>query len=69
MLKEIRETRKDRFLSDFNNSGKYLALRDNLKKSIFRLVVEKYKKIIGPKGLKGVDRAKFKADLYTYLNE
>jgi hypothetical protein len=31
--------------------------------------VEKYKKSIGPKGLQGEARDRFKADLYTYLNE
>jgi hypothetical protein len=32
-------------------------------------VVEKYKKTVGPKGLTADERDKFKAELYTYLNE
>jgi hypothetical protein len=32
-------------------------------------VVEKFKKTPGLKSLKGEERDKFKAELYTYLNE
>jgi len=68
-MRDVREQKKEKFLVEFNTSGKYHALRDKLKKAVFRLAVEKYKKTVGPEGFKGADRAKFKAELYTYLNE
>jgi hypothetical protein len=50
-MREVRETRKEKFLMEFNTSSKYLVLRDRLKKAVFRLVVEKFKKTVSPKGL------------------
>ena len=54
---------------EFNSHAKFLVLREKLKKAIFRLVIEKYKKTVGPKGLSTDERDKFKAEIYTYLNE
>ena len=54
---------------DFTTSGKYLTMREKLKKVLFRIAVEKYKKTAGPEGLRGVARDKFKAELYSFLTE
>ena len=68
-LREMREQKKEKFLHDFNTSPKYLSLRDKFKKAVLRFVVEKYKKEVGSKPLTLVEKEKFKADLYVYMNE
>jgi hypothetical protein len=45
-MRELRETRKQKFLLDFNTSAKYLVLREKLKKAIFRVAIEKYKRTV-----------------------
>jgi len=45
-------------------------LRQKLKKAIFRLAVEKYNKTVDYKGLTTkLQKEKFKAELYTFLQE
>ena len=67
--RELRENRKERFLTEFNTSSKYHVLRDKLKKALFRMIVEKFKKEVGPKGLTAEERVKYKAKIYAFLNE
>ncbi|CDW74115.1 tetratricopeptide repeat protein [Stylonychia lemnae] len=67
--REMREQRKEKFLIEFNVGSKYSVLREKLKKSVLRFVVEKYKREIGNKNLTQEERAKFKANLYVYVNE
>lgn len=69
-LREFREQRKEKFLVEFNNSQRYHYLRLKLKKAIFRLAVEKYNKEVDFKGLPNQSqKEKFKAELYTFLQE
>lgn len=65
----MREQRKEKFLIEFNTGSKYLVLREKLKKSVLRFVVEKYRREVGSKNLTQDERAVFKAGLYVYLNE
>ena len=37
--REMRESRKEKFLSDFNTSPKYLGIREKLKKALMRVAV------------------------------
>ena len=68
--REMREQRKDKFLTEFNSSPKYKFLRDKLKKSILRLAVEKHQKtVISASGQTAAQRDQFKADLYCFLVE
>ena len=63
-----REDRKEKFLIDFNSTQCFAQLRQKLKKSIFRLAVEKYNKEVDYKGLqKQHQKEQFKAELYTFL--
>lgn len=68
-MREQRETRKEKFLLEFNTSSKYLLLREKLKKALFRVALEKYKKTVGPNGLNKDERDKFKAEIYTFIYE
>jgi len=65
----MREQKKEKFLQDFSNNPKYFLIRERFKKAVLLFVVEKYKKEVGPKGLTALEREKFKANLYVYLNE
>ena len=66
--RELRETRKEKFLIEFNSSSRYMTLRQKLKKAIFRLAVEKYNKEIDHQGLETkTQKEQFKAELYTFL--
>jgi hypothetical protein len=57
-------------LIEFNSSQLYSSLRQKLKKAIFRLAVEKYNKQVDHKGLPSKQqKEKFKAELYTFLQE
>jgi len=47
----MREQRKEKFLIEFNTGSKYLVLREKLKKSVLRFVVEKYRREVGSKNL------------------
>lgn len=69
-MREIREQRREKFLIEFNSSQLYVSLRQKLKKAIFRLAVEKYNKQVDHKGLSTKQqKEKFKAELYTFLQE
>jgi len=68
--RELREQRKEKFLIEFNSSLKYQHLRQKLKKAIFRLAIEKYNKEVDFNGLPTKhSKEKFKAELYTFLQE
>ncbi len=41
-LKQARDSRRDRFLYEFNVSNKYQVLKEKLKKTIVRIVKDKY---------------------------
>ena len=68
-LREQREQRKEKFLTEFNTSPRYVMLRDKLKKSVIRLAVEKHQKTVGSQPQTAQQRDKFKADLYCFLVE
>ncbi len=65
----MREQKKEKFIHDFNTGTKYLALKEQFKKAILRFAIEKFKKEMGAKQLSPLEKDKFKADLYVYLNE
>jgi len=66
--RELRETRKEKFLIEFNSSQRFKELRQKLKKSIFRLAVEKYNKEVDHLGLpQKQQKEKFKSELYSFL--
>lgn len=68
----MRESKKEKFMNEYfngTNGTKYQNLKDKFRKSIMRLVVEKYKKTVSFIGLSPEEKAKFKADLYIYLLE
>lgn len=46
-LREQREVRKEKFLTEFNHHPKFQQLRDRLKKTIVRLAVEKHQRTVG----------------------
>jgi hypothetical protein len=68
-VREQREQRKEKFLTEFNTSPRYTMLRDKLKKSVIRLAVEKHQKTVGTQPQTPQQRDKFKADLYCFLVE
>jgi hypothetical protein len=68
-VREQREQRKEKFLTEFNTSPRYTMLRDKLKKSVIRLAVEKHQKTVGSQPQTPQQRDKFKADLYCFLVE
>mgnify|MGYP001175528953 CR=1 FL=1 len=68
-MREQREVRKVRFIQTFNQSPSYQKLRERLKKALFRVAIEKYKKKVSNNGLQKEDREKFKAEMYTYIRE
>ena len=67
--KELREKRKDTFLYEFNTSGKYTVLKEKLKKSVAKIVREKYRKSEAVKGLKTDEKDNFYSEMYAYLVE
>ena len=69
-MRELGEQRREKFLIEFNSSQRYQQLRQKLKKAIFRLAVEKYNKEVDHRGLPNkLQKEKFKAQLYTFLQE
>ena len=67
--REQREQRKDKFLSEFNQSPRCVLLKAKLKKAVLRIAVEKYHKTVPSTGLTQAQKDKFKADLYCFLTE
>ena len=65
----MREQRKEKFLSEFNQSPRCVLLKAKLKKAVLRIAVEKYHKTVPSTGLTQVQKDKFKADLYCFLTE
>lgn len=65
----MREHKKEKFLLEFNTSGKYYVLREKLKKALFRIVVEKLRKEVTQTSFTPEEKDKFKAKVYAYLNE
>lgn len=61
------ETRKKEFLYEINTSGKYHILKEKMKKTIVRIVREKFGKSEQIKGLKKDERDNFYSELYVYL--
>ena len=73
-LKQARENRRDRFLYDFNVSNKYHILKEKLKKTVVRIVKDKYAKTglqakHSIKGVTATERDQFYSELYAYLVE
>ena len=66
-LREMREQKKEKFLQEFGSSPRFLLIRERFKKAVLLFAVEKFKK--EAQSLTPVERAKFKAGLYVYLNE
>ena len=68
--REQREARREKFLIEFNSSWKFPYVRQKLKKAIFRMAIEKYNKQVDHQGLSTKQqKEKFKAELYTFLQE
>jgi hypothetical protein len=49
--REMREQRKDKFLTEFNSSPRCALLKAKLKKAVLRVAVEKYHKTAPSSGL------------------
>lgn len=67
--KELRESRKETFLYDFNLSGKAQILKTKLKKSIVKIAREKFRKVASLKGLNFTDKDQYFSELYAYLTD
>ena len=63
------EYRKEKFLYDFNTSGKYHILKEKLKKTIVRIVRETFKRKTTFKGLFRSEEDQFYTTLYSHLIE
>ena len=57
--------KRDEFIDEINRSGKYLFLKEELKKSVARVAYEKYKKL----GTNAMSKDQFYSELYVYLIE
>jgi hypothetical protein len=64
-----REGRKEKFLYEFNTSGKYHILKQKLKKTIVRIVREKFKKKGSLTGVTKDEKDEFYSSLYAFLIE
>lgn len=67
-IQKIREYRRERFLSEFVDEGKYDKLKDKIKKHVAEIVREKFKKSALDK-LKGDERDLFLSELYSFLTD
>jgi len=61
------EERKKEFLYEINTQGKYHILKEKMKKTIVRIVKEKFEKTGSIKGLHKDQRDHFYSELYIYL--
>ena len=68
-MNQLRETRKEKFLYEFNAQGKYEVMKSRLRKSILRIVQDKYRKTVGVNPLSKEERERFLAELHTYLKQ
>jgi len=69
-METLAESRRERFLTEFTQSNKYVEIRTKLQEAIFRLVVEKFKRQIGPgKKIDAATKDKFKAELYIFFQK
>ena len=69
MSEKRREDRKDKFLYEFNTSGRYHMLKEKLKKTVIRIVREKHSKSGTVHGVTKDERDHIYSQLYTYLVE
>jgi len=67
--RDIREQRKEKFLYDFNTTGKYNILKEKMKKSIMKIVRDKFQKTGSLTGVTADSKDQFYSELYTFLNE
>lgn len=67
-MQKIREYRRERFLSEFVDEGKYDKLKDKIKKHVAEIVKEKFKKS-ALDNLKGDERDLFLSELYSFLTD
>ena len=67
--KEHREGRKDKFLYDFNLSGKAQSLKEKLKKAIVDVLNDHLAKKMNISGLENTDKDKLLSEVYAYLVE
>ena len=69
-METLADSRRERFLTEFTQSNKYVEIRTKLQEAIFRLVVEKFKRQIGPgKKIDAATKDKFKAELYIFFQK
>jgi len=67
--REQREQRKEKFLYDFNMSGKYNILKEKMKKSIMKIVRDKFQKEGSLTGVTTDSRDQFYSQIYMFLVE
>jgi tetratricopeptide (TPR) repeat protein len=67
--KEVRDQRKEKFLYDFNMSGKYNVLKEKMKKCVMKLVRDKFQKTGSLTGVTLDARDQFYSELYVFLIE
>eukprot|EP01022_Parablepharisma_sp_SALTPOND_P011618 TRINITY_DN1488_c0_g1_i1.p1 TRINITY_DN1488_c0_g1~~TRINITY_DN1488_c0_g1_i1.p1 ORF type:complete len:981 (+),score=184.79 TRINITY_DN1488_c0_g1_i1:3966-6908(+) len=63
---KLRQKKKEKFMEELNNSGKYVAFKEQLKKVIMRIAREKFQKM---GDAKGINKDQFYSELYVYLIE
>lgn len=68
-IKKARDERKDKFLYDFNVSGKYNILKEKMKKSIMKIVRDKFQKQGSLTGVTTDSKDQFYSELYMFLIE
>ena len=67
--REIREQRKEKFLSEFQTTGKYTILKEKMKKCIMKIVRDKFQKTGSLASIAPDVKDQFYSELYSFLIE
>jgi tetratricopeptide (TPR) repeat protein len=67
--RDIREQKKEKFIQEFNSSGKFNILKDKIKKSIMKVIRDKFQKTGSLTPLTPESKDQFYSELYTFFNE
>lgn len=67
--RDIKDQRKEKFLYDFNTTGKYNILREKMKKCIMKIVRDRFQKTGSLTGVTADSKDQFYSELYAFLND